>query len=121
MYVMTNSGRVFSDKLTNWLIDEAGFKQSQCKIYIHHKCAPDESKLFELSYVDDCVYWYTYEELGKKFVDTLGNIFHVNFLGYSHWFMSICISQLKDNSISVDQYRYATSIVEKYLNTATIK
>ena len=35
--------------------------------------------------------------------------------------MSIRISQLKDNSISVDQARYATSIVEKYLYTATVK
>ena len=47
--------------------------------------------------------------------------FHVNFLGYANWFMSIIISQLKDHSISVDHDRYATSIVEKYLDTATVK
>ena len=35
--------------------------------------------------------------------------------------MSIKISQLKDHSISVDQARYATSIVAKYLDTATVK
>ena len=52
---------------------------------------------------------------------TLGKIFHVNFLGYAHWFMSIIFSQMKDHSISVDQARYATSIVEKYLDTATVK
>ena len=46
---------------------------------------------------------------------------HVNFLGYAHWFMSIRISQLKDHSISVDQARYATYIVAKYLDTATVK
>ena len=28
---------------------------------------------------------------------------------------------MKDHSISVDQARYATSIVEKYLDTATVK
>ena len=54
-------------------------------------------------------------------VDTLGKRFHVNFLGYAHWFMSIIISQLKDHSISVDQARYATSIVAKYLDTFTVK
>ena len=74
-----------------------------------------------LSYVDDCVYWYTNEDLGKWFVDTLGKRFHVNFLGYAHWFMSIIISQLKDHYISVDQARYDTSIVAKYLDTATVK
>ena len=88
---------------------------------IYYKYALDGSKNVVLSYVDDCVYWYTNEDLGKWFVDTLGKIFHVNFLVYAHWFMSIRISQMKDHSIYVDQARYATSIVEKYLDTATVK
>ena len=54
-------------------------------------------------------------------MDNLGSRFHVNILGYSHWFMPIRISQLKDHSISVDQVRYATSIFAKYLDTATVK
>ena len=45
----------------------------------------------------------------------------MNFLGYAHWFVSIRISQLKDHSISVDQSRYATSIVAKYLDNSTVK
>ena len=45
----------------------------------------------------------------------------MNFLGFAHWFMSIRISQLKDHSISVDQARYATSMVAKYLDTSTVK
>ena len=48
-------------------------------------------------------------------------IFHVNFLVYAHWFMSIRISPLNDRSISVDQAIYATSVVVKYLDTATVK
>ena len=36
------------------------------------------------SYVDNCVYWYNYEDLGKGFMDTPGKRFHVNFLGYAH-------------------------------------
>ena len=67
------------------------------------------------------VYWYTNEDLGKWFVDTLGKRFHVNFLGYAHWFMSIIISQMIEHSIYVDQARYATSIVAKYLDTNTVK
>ena len=54
-------------------------------------------------------------------MDTLGKIFHVNFLEYAHWFMSIIISQMKEHSISVDQARYATFIVEKYLDNSTVK
>ena len=59
--------------------------------------------------------------LEKYFVDTLGKIFHVNFLGYAHWFVSFRMYQIKDHYISVNQARYATSIVEKYLDTATVK
>ena len=113
---MTNSGKLFSDELIEWLL-EAGFIQSQCQISIYYKYAPDGTKLFVISYVDDCVYWYTSEALGKSFVGTLGKIFHLNFLGNSHWFMSIIIYQMNDHSISVDKARYATSIVE---NTWTL-
>ena len=88
---------------------------------IYYKYAPDGSKIIVIYYFDDCVYWYTNEDIGKWFVDTLGKRFHVDFLGFAHWFMSIRISQLKDHSISLDQARYATSIVAKYLDTATVK
>ena len=54
-------------------------------------------------------------------MDYLGKIFHVNFLGYVHWFMSIIISQMRDISISAYQAIYATSIVAKYLDTATVE
>ena len=80
-----------------------------------------DQKLLSYLFVDDCVYWYKNEDIGKWFVDTLGKIFHVNFLGYAHWFMSIIIPQMKDHSILVDQDRYATSIVAKYLDTVTVK
>ena len=79
---------------------------------IYYKYAPDRTKIVVLSYVDDCVYWYTYEYLGKWFVDTIGNRFHVNLLVFAHWYMLIRSSQLKDHYISVDQDRYATYIVE---------
>ena len=55
------------------------------------------------------------------FVDTLGKRFYVNFLGYAHWFMSIRIYQLKDHSISMDQARYATSVVAKYVDISVVK
>ena len=84
---------------------------------IYYKYAPDGT----LFYVDDCVYWYTSEAIGKWFVDALGNIFHLNFLGYAHWFMSIRIYQTKYCYISVDQARYDTSIVSKYFYNVTVK
>ena len=53
-------------------------------------------------------------------MDKPGNIYHINFLGYAHWFMSIIISQIKDHSISVGQAIYDKYIVAKYQYTATI-
>ena len=44
MYGMTNSGKLFADELTEWLI-EAGFIQSQFQMSIYYKYAPDVSKI----------------------------------------------------------------------------
>ena len=55
------------------------------------------------------------------FVDKIGKIFHINFLEYAHWFISIRISQLKENYISVYQARYYTFVFENDLNTSTIE
>ena len=109
MYGMTNSSKLCADE---WLL-EAGCIQSPCHMSIYYKCAPDGTNIVVLSYIDVCVYWYNYEALGKWFVYHLGKIFHLNLLRYAHWFMSIIISQMKDNYISINQSRYATSIVEK--------
>ena len=54
-------------------------------------------------------------------MDNLGKRFYVKFLGYAHWFMSIRISTIKDNSIYVDQAGYANYIVARYMDTATVK
>ena len=116
---MTNSVKLIYDYLTDFLL-EAGFIQYQCHIFIYYKYAPDGTKIVVLSYVDDCVYWYIFEALGKWFVETMGKRFHVSFLEYTNWFVSIMIYNRKYHSISVNQARYATYIVDKYLDTATI-
>ena len=90
-------------------------------MYIYYKYVTYGTKVVVLSYVDDCVYWYTSEAIGKWFLDTLGNIFHIKFLGYTHWFMPSMISHTKDHSMSVDQARYDTSVVTKYLYNSTVK
>ena len=89
-------------------------------MYLYYKYAIGGSKLVLLSYVNEFLYWYTSEELGKCFLGTLLKRFHLNFLGYEHWFMSVRISKINDRSISVDQARYATYFVSKYIDTSTI-
>ena len=119
MYGMNNSGDLFSGELTEWLLD-AGIIQYQCQMSIYYKYAPYGETIVVLSYVDDYVYWCTYEALIKWFVYAPGKIFHANLLVYAHWFMSIRISHMRDHYIYIDQARYATSIVAKYVDTATV-
>ena len=117
---MANSGKLFYGELTDWLL-EAGFIQYQFQMSIYYKYASYGTKFVVLSYVYDCVYWYTYEALGKLFLGALGKILNVSFLVQAHWFMSFKISQMKDHYISVDQDRYANSIATRYLDNATVK
>ena len=56
MYGMTNSRKLFAVELTKWLIEVAGFKQSQLKFSIYYKYALDGSNIVVLSYVDDCLF-----------------------------------------------------------------
>ena len=88
---------------------------------IYYKYAPNGTKIVVLSYVDNFVYWYTPEALEKWIVDDLGKILHVKFSGYAHRLISIVTYQMKDYSISLDWYVYATSSVVKYLDTDTVK
>ena len=117
---MTNSGNLFADYLTEGLL-EAIFIKYQCHISIYYKYAPDGIKIIVLYYVDCCFYWCLYESLGEWFVGTLRKILHVIFLGFSHWFVSIRISQMNDDAVSVDKAIYATSIVDKYIDTSMAK
>ena len=94
MYGMSNYGKLFADDLTELLLESFSI-QSKCQMYIYYKYEPDETKIVVLYYVDEFFYCYTYEALGKWFVDALGKRFRVNFLGYAHLFMSIRIYQMK--------------------------
>ena len=87
---------------------------------IYYKYAPDGSKIVVLSYVDDCVYWYTNEDLGKK-IDTLGKqnpceIFRICTLVYVNKNFS---TERPFHLCGPSQICYL--IVAKYLDTATVK
>ena len=83
MYGMTNSGKLFSDEFTEWSL-EAGFIKSQCQMYIYYKYVPYGTRIVDLSYVDDFVYWYNSEALGKWSVETLEKRFHVRICRLVH-------------------------------------
>ena len=59
---MTNFGKLFSDELTEWLL-ELCFIKHQCQMSIYYKYAAYGTIVLVLSDVDDCVYWYRSESL----------------------------------------------------------
>ena len=63
VYGMTNSGKLFSYELTEWLL-EAYSIQSQWHMSIYYNYTPYGTKIAVLSYVYDFVYWYNSEALG---------------------------------------------------------
>ena len=71
IYRMIKSGKLLVDALTEWLL-EAGFIKYQRQMSIYYKYVIDGKKIVVISYVDDCVHWYTSEALGKWFVYNLG-------------------------------------------------
>ena len=58
MHDMNNSGKLFFDEQTNWMINEAYFNQSKCQMSAYYKYSPYGSKLVVLYYAYDCVYFY---------------------------------------------------------------
>ena len=62
MYLITNSGKLFSGKFTGWSIEE-GFIQPPCQMSIYYNYATDGKNIFVLYYVYYCFYWYTSEAL----------------------------------------------------------
>ena len=76
---MTNSGKLFADDLTEWLI-EAGLIQYQCQISMYYKYAPDGVNIVVQYSVNDFFYWYTSEALEKLFVESLVKIFRIKCL-----------------------------------------
>ena len=64
MFGMTNSGNLFANELTEWLL-EACFIQTQYQMSIYYKYAQYGTRYFVLSYVDEFFYCYTSEALGK--------------------------------------------------------
>ena len=65
IYGMTNSRKLSAGELIEWL-PEAGFIRSKWQMSIHYKYTPYGTNIIVLYYVDDCVYWYTSESLGKR-------------------------------------------------------
>ena len=70
--------------------------------------------------MDDFVDFGATEHTRKKFELEFGSRFNVEFQGQAHWYFASRISQDQSFNITIDQSRYAKSIVQCYLEPAGV-
>jgi hypothetical protein len=62
-------------------------------------------------YIDDCMYFSNSENAREKFPKKFVDRFNVELQGLAHWYLAAIIYQDKDFNVTMDQSRYAKSIV----------
>ena len=120
MYGMTLSGKYWYEEFRDWLVS-VGFTQSSTCPVLFTRHEPDGSFLRIIFYIDDGLYFATSDGALERFKKELPERFNVVFQGTAHWYLSARIHQDNQNNITMDQARYAKSIVTRYLDGAGVK
>ncbi len=78
----------------------------------------DGTQIYVLNYVDDMLYYGTNADKLTEFEERLRARFNLETMGQAHWYLGTRINQLSDFDIELDQSRYCSGIVKKYLESA---
>jgi len=117
---MTQSDKNWYLEVHEYLIS-AGFVQSSVIKCFYSKGFPDGSIVKVLDYVDDMLYYGTSAETLKRFETELKARFDLDLMGQAQWYLATRITQHANFDITVDQSRYCTSLVKRYLDKAGCK
>ena len=120
MYGMTLAGKYWYQDCSEWIISVGFIECSNCLVLFSRK-EKDGSELWIILYVDDFPYLGTTEHTRKKFELEFGSRFNVEFQGQAHWYLASRITQDQNFNITIDQSRYAKSIVQHYLESSGVK
>jgi hypothetical protein len=120
MYGMTLSGKYWYQDCRDWLVS-VGFIECPTCLTLFCRTDKDGSEVWLIIYVDDFLYFGTTEKARRKFELEFGTRFSIEFQGKAHWYLASRISQDKDFNVTIDQSRYAKSIVKRYLEPAGVK
>jgi hypothetical protein len=94
------------------------FIQSQTSTLLFTRKEPDGSMLRIIFYIDDGMYFGTSEGALDRFKHELPATFNADFMGTANWYISTRVHQQNNRNITIDQLRYAKSIVICYLDSA---
>jgi hypothetical protein len=117
MYGTTLCGKYWYMDLTEYLL-EVGFKPSECMHCLFIRTYADGIRIYVLNYVDDMLYYCKDPVKLREFEEKLRARFNLELIGQAHWYLGTRINQLANYDIELDQSRYCTAIVKKYLDVA---
>ena len=121
IYGLNIAAKVWNEDLTVWLINnkDIQFKQSEVdpSLYIHRN---QHEFIYLIVYVDDCLYFGSSKELEMKFEKQMGERFHLETQGWTHWFLGTRIYREEDGSYILDQESYVKHILNRYCGKETL-
>ena len=121
IYGLNIAAKVWNEDLTEWLIknEDIPFHQSEVdpSLYIHRN---GKDSIFLIIYVDDCLYFGSSKELEAKFEKKIGERFHLETQGWTHWFLGTRVYREEDGSYILDQESYIKHILNRYCGKESV-
>jgi Reverse transcriptase (RNA-dependent DNA polymerase) len=112
-YGINSAGRLWAKELFGWYV-EFGFTQSVVEPSLF-KYKKGNDWIILVSYCDDTAYFASSDEMRKRFEQALCQRFDCKLLGQLHWFLQVRITQDAQYNITLDQSRYAASMIKRFL------
>ena len=110
--------KCWDDELSAWLINDYGFRRFTAAQSVFIKEKGD--KLVVVNAVDDQLYFFTCDEMCKRFETEIIKHFNVDLLSQAHWYLQSRVTQFDNFDVTVDQPCYIALIVVRFLPNVDI-
>ena len=112
-YGINSAGRLWAEELFGWYL-EYGFIQSEVEPSLFTYTNGDDWIIL-LSYCDDTAYFTSSDSVRTTFETAMCTRFECKLLGQLHWFLQARITQHTNFDITLDQSRYVTAMLKRFL------
>ena len=120
LYGAVDASRNWDDELDAWLQHPTqAFSRCPAEGSIYFRFYHDDF-LFLLNAVDDLLYFSNSSALRAKFEQDLTARFDVDLIGQAHWYLQSRVSQNADFSIGLDQARYSSLILSRFIPSLSL-
>ena len=119
LYGYTYSGKFLYDEQAEFLSTTLGFTKCKCAPALWYKNLPDNGLSLALQYSDDILMASTNPAARSLFVSEMTKRFDIEHTPRATWYLQAQVQQDSSLNITIDQTRYAKSIVKRYLPNAS--